>query len=113
MLLLWSPISSVTISNVTISNVFGNNEESLLLDAGETLTERHYDYTVFLGRSGGRMSAGEWDYVMLMAPALTVLFPADAAGALCPVSRTLRIQPPGLSRRQLLAFLHAFYQVNF
>ena len=59
------------------------------------------------------MSAGEWDYVIVMAPALTVLFPADAAGALCHVSRTLRILPPGLSRRQLLAFVHAFYQVSF
>lgn len=61
--------------------------------------------------SGERLSAGEWDHVIFRGPALTVLLPADATGALCHVSRALRVPSPGLSRRHLLALIHAFYQV--
>ncbi|CAL8469093.1 g8634 [Coccomyxa elongata] len=57
-----------------------------------------------------RMSAGDWDHAVFSAAAITVLFPADAAGALCHISRTLRCDAPGPSRRHLLAFVHAFYQ---
>ncbi|BDA45149.1 hypothetical protein COCOBI_06-6290 [Coccomyxa sp. Obi] len=57
-----------------------------------------------------KMCAGDWDHAVFGAAAITVLFPADAAGALCHVSRTLRCDAPGTSRRHLLAFVHAFYQ---
>jgi hypothetical protein len=58
------------------------------------------------------MTAGQWDHIIFRGPSLTVLFPADALGALCHISRTLRAPSAGLSRRQLLAFIHDFYEVH-
>lgn len=59
------------------------------------------------------LTAGLWDHIIFSGASLTILFPADAHGTLCHVSRSLRVPSPGLSRRRLLAFIHDFYQVSF
>ena len=57
------------------------------------------------------LSAGESEHIVFTGQQLTVLFPRDTDCALSPVSRILMARGIGLSRRQLLGFIHSFYQV--
>ena len=59
-----------------------------------------------------QLTAGQWDHIIHSGARIMVLFPADASGTLCHVSRSLRVPGPGLSRRRLLAFIHDHYQVS-
>ena len=56
------------------------------------------------------LSAGEAEHIEFSGPCLTILFPADKDAALAPVRRSLAVTGVGLSRHQLLDFIHNYYQ---
>ena len=62
---------------------------------------------------GRQLSRAEWDAVVFAGSALTLLLPQDHSGTLGHASRTLPAPATGLTRRQLLEEIAAFYQVDF
>ena len=60
---------------------------------------------------GRQLSRAEWDAVVFAGGALTLLLPQDHSGELGHASRTLPAPATGLTRRQLLDEIAAFYQV--
>ena len=63
-------------------------------------------------REGVPLSAGESEHIEVAGRHVAILFPRDRDCALSPVRRSLTARGMGLSRRQLLDFIHSFYQVH-
>ena len=62
------------------------------------------------GAPGWPLADGEWGAVVLRAPNVALLLPRGAALGLA--ARSLAVEPPGLTLRQLLTAVHDFYAVR-